>query len=315
MLLDDPRIPPSVRSESAGEGLARDGARAEHLPWELTIDPYQGCEFACAFCPLRLNETDFVRWRRFERRVGINASATKQFIADVSARESRGLSVVLGVRAEPWQQAEERFRQTRSVLEALAKADRVHLRAITRSSLIARDVDVLRRIAARGSVSITLAIACLDDRVNRMMEPHAPSALRRLAAMEALAGSGLQVGLLVSPIFAGLDRDELGLEPLLTRAANAGTRFAGMGFLELKPEQRQILVRHFTAAYPRSAARFRRILGRRPSSDEARARVAKEFDGHCRRLGLLPLERMDEPTHISFSGPSQLSLFAPSQTH
>src|SRR6266852_1889850 len=112
-MLHEARIPPSDGNASAGVGLARDGDRAEHLPWRRTIDPYQGCEFACAFCPVRLIETDFVRWRRFERRVGINASATKEFIADVSARESHGLSVVLGARAEPWQQAEERFRLTR----------------------------------------------------------------------------------------------------------------------------------------------------------------------------------------------------------
>lgn len=313
MLPDEAHI---TGAERGGMGLARDGAGVEDVPWQRTVDPYQGCEFACAFCPIRLNETDFVAWRRFARRVGINASAAKQFIAEVSARRWNGLSVVLGARSEPWQQAEERLRLTRSVLEALAKAEKVHLRATTRSSLIARDVDVLRRIASRGSASITFSLACLDDRVNRLMEPHAPSALRRLAAMEALARSGIRVALLVSPVYAGIDEHELGLEPVLNRAANAGAQFAGIAFLQLDPGQRQNLLRHLTAASPQSAARFRRILGRRTSSDETRARVAEEFEGHCRRLGLLPLERMDEPTRAgALPGPSQLSLFASSQTH
>lgn len=313
MLLEEANFPASELSESAGEGLARarDGIAADDLPWQRTVDPYQGCELACLCCPRRLDEHDYLAWRGFERRVGINASATRRFIAEASAQMLTGCRVVLGARSEPWQQAEERFRLTRSLLEALGKAENVHLRATTRSSLIARDVDLLRRIASRGSVQVTFCIACLDDHVNRLMEPRAPSALRRLAALEALARAGLQVGLLISPVFAGLDEEELGLEPLLTRAANAGAQFAGIAFLQLEPGQRQTLLRHMTSAYPQSAARFRRILGRRGSSGQDRARLADQVAEHCRRLGLLPLEKMEELTRgAASSSSSQLSLFS-----
>src|SRR5215472_3413268 len=73
---------------------------------EWKIDPYTGCELACIFCPVRLDEPDFSAWRRFEARVGVNLKAVKAFVQGVPPEELRGCRVVLGRRSEPWQQAE-----------------------------------------------------------------------------------------------------------------------------------------------------------------------------------------------------------------
>ncbi len=282
---------------------------------EWTIDPYTGCEFGCVFCPVRLDEPDFSAWRRFEARVGVNLRAVTAFIQSVTPEELHGGRVVLGTRSEPWQQAEEKFRLTRSLLAKLAGAQRLTLRANTRSSLIARDTDLLLRIASRGRVAISFSIACADDRVTRLVEPRAPSVLRRLAAMEALARAGLTVGLTISPVFAGLDPDELGLDLLLTRAAHAGARFASMRWMDLTPGQRGRFLRYASAASPESAARFRRILGRRAGDAQFRATWESEFDNRCRALGLVGEEELGEGQggERARSKPTQLPLFlAPS---
>ena len=130
--------------------IARHPAVGAFQSAEWTIDPHTGCELACVCCPVRLDELDFSAWRRFEASVGVNLKAVKAFIQKVSPEELRGCRVVLGRRTEPWQQAEEKFRLTRSLLAKLAAARELDLRADTRSSLIARDAELLSRIAARG---------------------------------------------------------------------------------------------------------------------------------------------------------------------
>ncbi len=280
-------------------------------PWFWALNPYEGCEFACTFCHARLDRKDTPSWLKFERSVGVKANAVELLVREMRSEDFRGRQVVLGTTTEPWQQAEENFRLTRALLSELAKAEDLDLRINTRSSLIARDGDLLKEIAAKGRVTIAFSLASLDERVNRLLEPRAPSAFRRLAALEALARMGLNVGLLVSPVMPGLSDEELSLEPLLTRVANAGARFAGMRELELAPGQRELFFQHVTAAYPALAVRFRRVVGvKAPAADE-QARRRHQFDGLCERLGLLPLHRAVPPRTrpAEPERPAQLPLF------
>jgi DNA repair photolyase len=294
--------------ENGGSSAVRAGNQAG---W--TVDPYTGCELGCVFCPVRLDEQDFPAWRRFEARVGVNLRAVKSFIERVSPEELHGCRVVLGSRSEPWQPAEEKFRLTRSLLAALGEARNLELRANTRSSLVARDIDLLLRIASRGQVSVVFSISCADERITRLMEPKAPSVLRRLAAMEALARAGLSVGLSISPVMAGLDPEEIGLDGLLTRAAHAGARFASMRWMELGPGQRERFLTYATTAFPASASRFRRILGRRALESEARAEWESQFHQHCLALGLV--EDPASGPASTRSAAAQLPLFSGPSAH
>src|SRR5205085_440694 len=82
--------------------------------------------------------------------------------------------------------------------------------------------------------------------------------------LEALARAGLHVGLNVSPVLPGLDERELDLGGLLTRASNAGARFAGMEMLKFGQGQKEAFLQAVTRAFPEAGARFRRIVGLRP---------------------------------------------------
>jgi DNA repair photolyase len=291
-------------------GLLRRAVEDEG-PWHWSVNPYQGCEFGCTYCYARLDRRDLEDWRAFEQRVRVKANAVEAFHRDIRASDFENRQVVLGSSSEPWQQAEEHFRVTRALLEAMASVDGVDLRINTRSSLIARDSDVLRKIARKGRVTVSFSIASLDEEVNRLLEPKAPSALRRLAAMEALGRAGISVGLVVSPFFPGLDPDELALETLLTRAAHAGARFAGIAPLHFGPGQRENFLSHVTTLYPDAAIRFRRIIGRRAPSAEEQQAVRAQFESLCARLGLSPVRAPSTSRVVEKRSPAeQLTLFS-----
>lgn len=291
--------------------LLRQAAEANG-PWHWVVNPYNGCEFACTHCHVRLDRKEHVDWRTFEQRIRVKTNAVEVFLRDIRAEDFEHRQVVLGTSSEPWQQAEESFRVTRALLEAMTQVERVDLRVNTRSSLIARDTDLLRQISKKGKVVVTFSIPSMDERINRLMEPRAPSAFRRLAAMEALARAGVTVGLSVSPVFAGVDEEELGLEALLTRAAHAGARFAGMNLMSFGPGQRENFLNQVTQAYPDAATRFRRVIGRKPHDEDQEATLFARFSLHCQKLGLMPLHhavaaaRGPEPRKSA----EQLTLFA-----
>lgn len=264
-------------------------AAEEHGPWHWVVNPYDGCEFACTHCPSRMDVKEAADWRSFEQRIRVRTNSVEAFIHDIHAPDFEKRQVVLGSGGDPWQQAEEHFRVTRALLQAMSQVHSIDLRISTRSSLIARDTDVLRTIGKKGRVTVAFSIPSMDERINRLMEPRAPSAFRRLAAMEALARAGISVGLMVSPVMVGLDEEELGLETMITRAANAGARFAGMNLLTFAPGQRESWLAQVTAAYPEAGTRFRRVIGRRAPTEDERATLFAHFDLLCQKHGLLPI--------------------------
>jgi len=277
--------------------------------WHWRLDPYEGCQFSCVHCPARLDLEDHGRWREAESRVLVKVNAAQVLRAELRHEDFRGHPISIGERSEAWQQVEEQVRLTRALLGLLAEEEGREIRIGTRSSLIARDGDLLRAISGRNHLTVTFGLPSLDEKVNRLLEPRAPSAFRRLAAMEALARLGVEVGLSVSPVLPGLDDDELQLKAMLTRAANAGARFAGIRFFAPGQAQRDNFLRQVTRAYPDAATRLRRLLGRRTPAEEELRSLEKGFDLLCKSLGLQTAEQALSPRATRPPAAMQLALF------
>ena len=277
--------------------------------WRWAIHPYDGCELACTFCPLRMDRKDFGSWYAFQSRIAVKTNAVEALVRELRNDELRGAPLSLGTGADPWQPAEEQFRLTRAILTALRPVEALDLAVHTRSSLIARDVDLLKELSVNGHLTVAVSVVALDEKISRLLEPKAPSVFRRLAAIEALARAGLTVGLRLAPVMLGLDDEEVGMESLLTRASNAGARFAQLEPMQFGVGQRESFLTHATTAYPDKAARFRRVIGRRPPTPEERAERLERFEGLCAKLGLAPREVSPPARPARRLGPAQLPLF------
>src|SRR5204863_8840988 len=107
---------------------------------------------------------DLPPWLAFERRIFVKQNAAdvlRKVLRHGSERHLallRGESIVIGTATDPYQPAERRFRITRSVLEVLADHPGLSVCIITKSPLITRDIDVLKRINRHSSLSIHLSL-------------------------------------------------------------------------------------------------------------------------------------------------------------
>ena len=190
--------------------------------------------------------------------------------------------IVLGLEGEAWGPLEERHRLTRALLELLVAHEQVDLQVHTRTSLVARDADLLRRLSEKGRSTVAFTVASLDERVNAWLEPGAPSALRRMMAMQALAHTGVVVGLRLAPLLPGTLE---GCEALLTRAAHAGARFVELGSVGLHPAMSQALEARTSAGGSRPRA-LRRLHLRTGEAESLRRVVSEK----AMAVGLLPLD-------------------------
>jgi DNA repair photolyase len=145
----------------------------------------------------------------------------------------------------------------RRILEVL-DAFRHPVGIVTKSALIARDIDILARMAARGQARVALSITTLDRAIARKVEPRAPTPARRLDAIAALARAGVPVGVMVAPVIPGLTDHEI--EAILKAARAAGASFAHYALLRLPLEVKDLFEQSLASAFPDRAERVMRLL-------------------------------------------------------
>ena len=131
---------------------------------------------------------------------------------------------------DPYQPIERKLGVTRSVLEVLARYKNP-VSLITKNALVTRDLDILSEMASWNGVGVTLSITTLDEELRSRLEPRTATIASRFAAMRALSGAGVPVGVNMAPIIPGLTDHEI--NDLLAAAADAGATFARYTLLRL----------------------------------------------------------------------------------
>ncbi len=240
------------------------------MPFTWTINPYRGCEFGCRYCYARYTH-EFMgmsRWEDFEEKIYVKRDAARILVHELTPERLTGQSIALGTATDPYQPAERRYGVTRSLLAVMAMARDLRLSITTKSDLVTRDIDLLRRMAARSSVQVNLTVTTLDRRLARILEFRAPTPELRLQALRTLQQAGITAGVNIAPIMPDITDTRTDLESVIAAARDHGATHVFANVLFLKPSAQQaffpFLERHFPHLRRRYAARFARtaFLGR-----------------------------------------------------
>lgn len=200
--------------------------------FDVGINPYRGCEHACAYCYARPTHEylGFSAGLDFETRILVKRRAPELLRKALASRSWVPRTIALSGNTDCYQPAERRLRITRRCLEVLAEF-RNPVGVITKSYLVSRDADLLGELAGHGAAAVVLSITTLRPELQRALEPRAATPARRLGAIRVLADAGVPVGVNVAPVVPGLTDHEL--PAILEAAADAGASFAGMILLRL----------------------------------------------------------------------------------
>jgi DNA repair photolyase len=268
-----PRLVGIARLAANGEFL-RDGHRVEYftlpvrsllnrctvprMPFTWTINPYRGCEFACKYCYARYTH-EFMEMRNgldFEQKIYV-----KQHAADLLRQElrqvKRGEEIAVGTATDPYQPAERRFEVTRGILEEFARHEGLELGIVTKSNLALRDLDLLRVIAEKNSLFVSVTITTLNMNLARLLEPRAPRPDLRLEAVRELNRAGVPAGVNCSPVLPGITDSPGDLEALVRATAEAGGKHIFANPLFLKPCSAAVFLPFLEKEFPELVSSYR----------------------------------------------------------
>jgi DNA repair photolyase len=227
------------------------------MPFQWTINPYRGCEIGCKYCYARYAH-EFMEMDPFSFESKIYAKLApavllRQELGKIDKREK----IALGTATDPYQPAERRFERTRAVLEVFVKEHGWHLGITTKSDLILRDLPLLREIARRNVLGVHMTITTTDEKLVRLIEPRAPRAELRLAAVHKLSEAGIRVAVFPNPIMPGITDSERSLDAVAKAAKEAGAVTFGGGALYLPSASQQVFLPFVEREFPHLAGRYR----------------------------------------------------------
>ena len=224
------------------------------IGFDRSINPYRGCEHGCIYCFARPTHSylNLSPGFDFESKLVAKHNAVDLLTRELASPSYRPEVIAIGVITDAYQPIERDLRITRGILEVLARA-RHPFGLITKSSLIERDIDLLRPLAADGVIATTISITTLDHSLSRILEPRAASPQRRLRTVKTLSEAGIPVTVNVAPIIPFINEPEI--EHVLEAAAQAGAWQAHYTVLRLPWEVAPLFMQWLEAHFPDRAER------------------------------------------------------------
>ena len=256
------------------------------VPFDWTINPYRGCEFACKYCYARYtHEYMELDGSEFEQKIFVKQDAAPLLAREMSRKYSyesktseyqEAEHIAIGTATDPYQPAEREYGVTRACLKELAKREGISVSITTKSNQVVRDIDILEEIAAKSTLHVNITITTLKSRLARLLEPRAPRPDLRIAAISELRAAGLNAGVLASPLLPGITDGEGELEGLAKAAKNAGALWFASAVLFLMPASAKTFMPFVREKFPKLAKQYEQWYAREAYAPEEYRQALKE---------------------------------------
>ncbi len=242
-------------------------------PFKLSLNPYTGCEHACVYCYASSYIPNF-----FECRAKRNLLPRLKR----DTEKLKGELISISNSSDPYPSLEKKLKLTRKCLEILSKAN-CKIQMITKSTLVVRDIDILKKMKAM----VALTITTLDDELSKKLEPKAPLASERIKAVKKLVKNKIPVAVRVDPIIPFLNDEQTELIRIL---ASIGVKHITSSTYKVRRDNWQ----RFSLAFPKIAEKLKPLYFEKGEKigrsyylpKELRLRLMRKIKAEVERSGM-----------------------------
>jgi DNA repair photolyase len=163
--------------------------------YDYSLNPYIGCGFGCSYCFASFFQADENRFREWGSWIEIKANAVEIL---KRKRDLKGAKIFMSSATDPYQPLEAKVGLTRELVEVMSDPLRQpRLTVQTRSPLVVRDLDLLRKFTA---VRVNMSITTDCDAIRKRFEPSCASIEQRMNAIAMVKQAGLRASVCLCPL-------------------------------------------------------------------------------------------------------------------
>jgi DNA repair photolyase len=268
---------------------------------KYNMNLYRGCQHQCIYCDSR---SACYEIENFNHDVLVKINALELLEKELARKRVKGV-IGTGSMNDPYMPLEKQYELTGRALQLIERY-RFGVHINTKSALVIRDIEILRRIG-RVHASVCLSISTADDGLSRKIEPGAPPSSVRFEVMKTLAENGIAVGTCMMPILPFLEDSPENITAIVEQtAANGGAFILPWFGMSMRDRQRDYYYEQLNRLFPGLRQKYERAFGERYECPARSAeKLADLFQSLCGRYGL----GTRVPTEIQKELPTQPALF------
>ena len=206
---------------------------------------FRGCSHGCIYCDSR--SAVYNMDHHFED-VEVKQNSLELLKKELIKRPKA--MVGCGSMSDPYIPLEKEIKYTRGALELIDRYG-FGFTCITKSDLILRDIDLLKRINEKTKVVVQMTLTTADDDLCRVLEPNVCTTSRRVEVLKILHEEGIPTVVWLCPILPYINDTEDNINSILDSCIDANVSAIlcfGMGLTLRKGNREyfyQMLDRHF----------------------------------------------------------------------
>lgn len=219
---------------------------------------YRGCTHGCIYCDSRSlcynMEHDF-------EDVEVKRNAPELLEGELR-RKRKKCMIGTGAMCDPYLPLEKTERLTRRCME-LIDAYGFGFTVQTKSDLVLRDLDLLKRINAKTKCVVQMTLTTYDEALCRILEPNVCTTARRAKVLNILRDEGIPTVVWLSPILPFINDTEENLRGILGYCFEANVKGIicfSMG-VTLRDGDREYFYKKLDARFPGMKERYMRAFG------------------------------------------------------
>ena len=232
----------------------------EILLGDYTLNPYFGCSFDCEYC--YINGSKYADSTNSLYIKSNTLELLKSQLKQKAKLKERAV-INMGSATDPYMDIEKELFLSRDILK-LFNRFRFPVHIITKSDLILRDIDILKKINdeailpkdianLKSKVMVTFSFSTIDEEIAKIFEPNTPNLKRRIQAMKKLKKEGFSVGVCFMPILPYISDTEIAIDEMIAAVKDIGCDYV-LGFCltlfgnttkDSKTKYYKILDKHF----------------------------------------------------------------------
>ncbi|XMB86864.1 radical SAM protein [Mycoplasmatota bacterium WC44] len=209
------------------------------------LNIYRGCNHGCIYCDSRSNVYQVENFSE----VKVKEDAISKLETELQSKRVKGI-ISMGSMSDPYNKYEENLELTRKSLELINKY-KFGVNITTKSALVVRDIDLLKKIQRHSNVLVSITITTYDDSLSKIIEPGCSNTKERFEALSILKENGIYAGITLQPLLPKINDSYENVTSIIKKASEAGVDYIYSFFgVTIRDGQREYLYKNFAKNFP-----------------------------------------------------------------